>query len=133
MAAEQEAPPAHFAGITAEFQAAADTVLQLRGGAQLPVHSQLLASTSPLLFDLLTVAASQVPAGGKIVLPLEDFSVVEATDVMKARALISTPSNCVEAQGLGRGDRLQGPTASPDVKCFLFVLFKRRDRTCNCF
>ena len=93
MAAEQEAPPAYFAGTPAEFQAAADVVLQLRGGAHLPAHSQLLASTSPVLCDLLKVAASGVPAGGKIVLPLEDVSVQEATDVMKVRAHLRSFGN----------------------------------------
>ena len=89
MAAEQEAPPAYFADAPAEFQAAADTVLHLQGGAHLPAHSQLLASTSSVLCDLLKVAASQVPAGGKMVLLLEDFTVREATDVLKARALLN--------------------------------------------
>jgi hypothetical protein len=85
--AEEAAPPAYLAEFTpADFQGAADVVLQLRGGAQLPAHSQLLASTSSLLCDLLKIAASQAPAGSKSVLQLEDFSEQEALDVLKARA-----------------------------------------------
>ena len=86
MAGEQEAPPAYFAGTSAEFQADADLVLQLRGGEHLPAHSQLLASASPVLYDMLKVAASQVQAGGKIVLPIETWgSSKEAIEVLKAR------------------------------------------------
>ncbi len=85
--AEKVAPHAYLADFTpAEFQAAADVVLQLRDGARLPAHSQLLASTSPLLCDMLKVAASSTPAGSKSVLQLEDFSEQEALDVLKARA-----------------------------------------------
>jgi hypothetical protein len=90
---EEVAPPAYLAGFTpAEFQAATDVVLQLRDGARLPAHSQLLASTSPVLSDLLKVAASQAPAGSKSVLQLEDFSEQEALDVLKARALGEAPA-----------------------------------------
>ncbi len=86
MAAEQDALLAYFAGTPAQFQADADVVLQLRGGEHLPAHSQLLASTSPVLCDMLKVAASQVLAGGKIVLPLHGWgSSKEAVDVLKAR------------------------------------------------
>ncbi len=87
MAAEQDAPLAYFAGTPAGFQADADMLLQLRGGEHLPAHSQLLASTSPVLYDMLKVAASQVPMGGKIVLPIDcwDFSKCEAVDILKAR------------------------------------------------
>jgi len=69
---EQEASPAYFAGTPADFQAAADVVLQLRGGAHLPAHSQLLASTSPILCDLLKLAASQASTGSKAVIPQPD-------------------------------------------------------------
>jgi hypothetical protein len=85
MAAEQEAPPAYFAGTTAESQAAADVLLQTRDGALLPAHGVLVLSTSPVLRDLLEVAASQVQAGSKAVLPLHDFSKREVNDVLKAR------------------------------------------------
>jgi hypothetical protein len=86
MAAEQDAQPAYFAGTPAQFQADADVVLQLRSGEHLPAHSQLLASTSPVLCDMLKVAASQVPAGGEIVLQLLGWdSSTEAVDVLKAR------------------------------------------------
>ncbi len=75
LAAEREAPPAYLAGFKpAEIQAAADVVLQLRDGARLPAHSQLLASTSPLLCDMLNISASQAPAGSKTELPLPEFS-----------------------------------------------------------
>ena len=87
---EQDAPPAYFAGTPADFQAAADVVLQLRGGAHLPAHSQLLASTSPILCDLLKLAASQASAGSKAVIPLEEFSELEAADVLKVRV----PTTC---------------------------------------
>jgi len=91
--AEVAAPPAYLAGFTpAEFQAAADVVLELRDGARLPAHSQLLASFSPLLSDLLKVAASQAPAGSKSVLQLEDFSEQDALDVLKARAPGEAPA-----------------------------------------
>ena len=84
---EEVAPPAYLAGFTSvEFQAAADVVLHLRDRARLPAHSQLLASFSPLLSDLLKAAASQAPAGSKSVLQLDDFSEREALDVLKARA-----------------------------------------------
>lgn len=86
MAAEQDAPPAYFAGTSTKFQLAADALLQTRDGAQLPVHSVLLASTSPVLRDLLKVAASQVQAGSKAVLPLDDFCKREAVDILKARS-----------------------------------------------
>jgi hypothetical protein len=85
MAAEQEAPPAYFAGTSAKFQATADALLQTRDGARLPVHSVLLASTSPVLRDLLEVVASQVQAGSKAVLPLDDFCKREAVDILEAR------------------------------------------------
>jgi len=87
MAPKQDAPPAYFAGTPAQFQADADMFLQLRGGALLPAHSQLLASTSPVLCDMLKVAASQVPAGSKFVLPLHGwgFLMCEVVDVLKAR------------------------------------------------
>ena len=84
MADEQEALPAYFAGTPPTFQAAADVLLEVHGGVQLPAHSQLLACVSPVLSDLL-VSASQVAAGGKTVLPLVDFSEREAIDVLKAR------------------------------------------------
>ena len=84
--AEKVAPHAYLADFTpAEFQAAADVVLQLRDGARLPAHSQLLASTSPVLCNMLTVAASQVQAGNKTVLHLDDFSEQEAVNILKAR------------------------------------------------
>ncbi len=84
MAAEQDAPLGYFAGTPAQFQADADVVLQLRGGEHQPAHSQLLASTSPVLYDMLKVAASEVPTGGKIVLPIHDWglSKCEAVDVL---------------------------------------------------
>ena len=86
LAAEREAPPAYLAGSTkAEIQAAADVVLQLRDGTRLPAHSQVLASTSPLLSDMLINAASQAPAGSKTELPLPEFSRREAVDVLKTR------------------------------------------------
>ncbi len=85
MGDEQEAPPAYFAGTPATFQAAADMVLRVRGGAQLPAHSQLLTSISPVLSDLLESGASQVAAGGKTVLPHDDFSESEVIDIMKVR------------------------------------------------
>jgi hypothetical protein len=71
-------------------------VLQVRGGEQLPAHSQLLASTSPVLCDMLKVAASQVPAGGKIVLPLHGWGFLkcEAVDVLKARVQRQALSKC---------------------------------------
>jgi len=84
--AEEVAPPAYLAGSPAEFQAAADVLRQLRDGARLAAHSQLLASFSPLLSDLLKAAASQAPAGSKSVLQLGDFSEQEALAVLKARA-----------------------------------------------
>ncbi len=85
MAAEQEAPPAYFAGTSAEFQAIADVLLQTRDGAQLPAHSHLLASTSPVLCNMVTVAASQGQAGDKTVLYLDDFTEQEAVNILKAR------------------------------------------------
>jgi len=94
MAAEQDAPPAYFAGTPAQFQADADVVLQLRGGEHLPAHSQLLASTSPVLCDMLKVAASQVPAGGSIMLPIHTWgSSKEAVDILKARLRTSIKQN----------------------------------------
>ena len=86
MAAEQGEPPAYFAGTSAEFQATADVLLQLQCGLQLPVHSVLLASTSPVLCDMLKMAASLVEAGSKALLPLNDVTVEEAVDILKARA-----------------------------------------------
>ena len=83
MADEQEAPPAYFAGTSSQFQAAADVVIQVRGGAQLPAHSVLLTSISPVLNDLLEASASKVDAGGKTVLPLDDFSKREIVDILK--------------------------------------------------
>jgi hypothetical protein len=84
--AERKAPPAYLEGFTpAAFLAAADMVLQLRDGARLPAHSQLLASTSPILCDMLNLAARQTPAGSRAEIPLQDFSEVEAVQVLKAR------------------------------------------------
>ena len=85
MAAKQDVPPAYFAGTTADFQAAADVLLRSSDGVHLPAHSQLLASTSPVLSDIIKVAASQAPAGSKAVLPLGDFSESEVSSVLKAR------------------------------------------------
>jgi len=85
MAAEQEALPAYFAGTSAQFQATVDVLLQLQCGLQLPAHSVLLVSTSPVLCDMLQVAAGQVPAGDKTVLHLDDFAEQEAVDILKAR------------------------------------------------
>ncbi len=84
MGAEQDAPPAYFDGTSAEFQADADMVLQLRDGACLPVHSQLLASVSPVLCKVIKVAASQVVTDEKMVLPFHEFSKCEAVDILKA-------------------------------------------------
>ena len=113
MAAEQAAPPAYFAGTSAEFQAIADVLLQTRDGAQLPAHSQLLASTSPLLCDMLKVAASSTPAGSKSVLQLEDFSEQEAIDVLKARA----PGEVQAGQdSVPSGSGL--PCTCPPLTCF---------------
>ncbi len=86
-----DAPPAqhpghaHFAGTPADFQADADLLLQLHGGAHLPAHSALLASVSPVLCKMLKFAASETPAGSKMVLPLTDFTEQEAVDVLTAR------------------------------------------------
>jgi hypothetical protein len=93
MAAEQVAPPAYFAGTPARFQAAADVVLQLHDGEHLPAHSQLLASASPVLCDMLEVAASQVPACGKIVLPTDGWGLTkrEIVDTLKARVQRQAP------------------------------------------
>ncbi len=85
MADEQAAPPAYFAGTPAAFQAAADVLLRVRGGAQLPAHSQLLTSISPVLSDLLEGGASQAAAGSKTVLPLDDFSGTEVIDILEVR------------------------------------------------
>jgi len=85
VAAEQEAPPAYFAGTSAEFQATADVLLQLQCGVQLPVHSVLLASASPILCDMLKMAAGLEEAGSKALLPLDDFSQQEVVDILKAR------------------------------------------------
>ena len=85
MGVQAEAPPAYFAGTHAKFQATADVLLQLRDGARLPAHRQLLACSSPVLCDLLEVAASQAAAGSMMVLPLEDFSQSEAVSILKAR------------------------------------------------
>ncbi len=62
-------------------------VLQLRGREHLLAHSQLLASTSPILCDIIKVAASKVPTGGKIVIPIHSWCLTtsEAVDVLKAR------------------------------------------------
>ncbi len=87
--AERKAPPAYLAGFTpTAFLAAADVVLQLRDGARLPAHSQLLASTSPILCDMVNVAASQTPAGSRAEVPLQDFSEVEAVEVLKVRTCL---------------------------------------------
>jgi hypothetical protein len=85
MAGEQEEFD-YFAGTPAQFQAAADVVLKLDDGALLPAHSQLLASTSLVMCDMLNVAASHVPAGGKTELLLKGFSMQEAVDVLTVRA-----------------------------------------------
>jgi hypothetical protein len=85
MAAEQEAPPAYFAGTSAEFQATADVLLQLQSGVQLPAHSVLLASASPVLCDVLDMAVGLVEAGSKALLPLDDVTEQEAVDILKAR------------------------------------------------
>ena len=90
MGAEQDAPPAYFAGTSAEFQAAADVVLQLRNGAHLPAHSQLLASASPVLSDIIKVAASHPLTCGKVVLQCKEFSKDEADDILKARSVFLT-------------------------------------------
>jgi hypothetical protein len=100
---EQEAPPAYFAGTPADFQAAAVVVLQLRGGVHLPAHSQLLASTSPILCDLLKLAASQAPTGSKAVIPLDEFSELEATDVLKVRVPLMCAVQVNLARELGSG------------------------------
>lgn len=85
-ALEREAPPAYLAGFTpAEFWADADVVLQLRDGARLPAHSQLLASTSAILCDVVQLAVSETPGGGKLLLPFDDFSKGEAVDILKPR------------------------------------------------
>ena len=81
----QRATPAHFAGTPAQFQADADLLLQLRDGTYLPAHSALLASISPVLCKMLKFAASETPAGSKMVLPLTDFTEQEADDVLTAR------------------------------------------------
>jgi len=60
-------------------------LLQLQCGVQLPAHSMLLGCTSPILCNMLKVAASQVPASGKTVLRLDDFTEQEAVDILKAR------------------------------------------------
>ncbi len=86
MGVQEGAPPAYFAGTHAKFQATADVVLQLRDGARLPAHRQLLACSSPVLCDLLEVAASQAAAGSLMVLPLEDFSQSEAVSILEARS-----------------------------------------------
>ena len=80
-------PPGHarFAGTSAEFQADADLLLQLHDGAHLPAHSALLASMSPVLCKMLKLAASETPAGSKMVLPLTDFTEQEAAGVLTAR------------------------------------------------
>ena len=82
-----DAPPAYFAGMSAQCQADADTVLQLRGGEHLPAHSQLLACASPVLCDIIKVAASRVPTGGKIMLSIDGWGLTkqEAVDVLQAR------------------------------------------------
>jgi len=85
MGDEQEAPPAYFAGTPAAFQAAADVLLRVRGGAQLPAHSQLLTSISPVLSDLLEGGASQAAVGSKTVLSFDDFSGTEVIDILKVR------------------------------------------------
>ena len=85
MGNEQKAVPAYFAGTPPTFHAGADVLLEVRGGVQLPAHSHLLASISPVLSDLLETGASQVAAGSKTVLPLDDFSEREAVDILKVR------------------------------------------------
>jgi hypothetical protein len=75
----------------AEFQATADVLLQLQCGLQLPVHSMLLASTSPVLCNMLKMAASLVEVGSKALLPLHDVTEEEALDILKARP-VDTPS-----------------------------------------
>ncbi len=90
MGADQVAPPAYFAGTSAEFQAAAHVVLQLRNGAHLPAHSQLLASASPVLSDIIKVAASHPLTCGKVVLQCKEFSKDEANDILKARGMFLT-------------------------------------------
>jgi hypothetical protein len=89
MGAEQDALPAYFNGTSAEFQVDADMVLQLRDGAHLPVHSQLLASASPVLCKIIKVAANQVHTE-KMVLPFHEFSKREAVDILKARGAFLT-------------------------------------------
>jgi hypothetical protein len=86
MAGEQEAFP-YFAGTPLAFQAAADVLLKLDDGMLLPAHSQLLASTSPVLCEMLYEAPSPVAAGDKIVLPLPGFSKLQAFDILKVRVL----------------------------------------------
>ncbi len=44
-------------------------VVRVRGGAELPAHSQLLTSISPVLSDFLQAGGSHVAAGSKTVLP----------------------------------------------------------------
>jgi hypothetical protein len=85
MGDEQDTPPAYLAGTSPEFQAAADVVLHVHDGAQLPAHRLLLASTSSILSNVLEAGASQVAAGSKIVLPLDDFTKCEVVDIMKVR------------------------------------------------
>ncbi len=60
-------------------------MVRVRGGAQLPAHSPLLTSISPVLSDLLDAGASQVAAGSKTVLPLDDFTECEVINILKVR------------------------------------------------
>ncbi len=69
MGDEQEAPFAYFAGTPPTFQAGPDMVVRVRGGAELPAHSQLLTSISPVLSDFLQAGGSHVAAGSKTGLP----------------------------------------------------------------
>jgi len=66
-------------------------------------HSQLLASTSPILCDLLKLAASQAPTGSKAVIPLDEFSELEATDVLKVRVPLMCAVQVNLARELGSG------------------------------
>ncbi len=112
MAAKQDVPPAYFAGTTADFQAAADVLLRSSDGVHLPAHSQLLASTSPVLSDMLKVAASQAPAGSKAVLPLGDFSESETCSILKARihCQVACGQGCMQSGSMSCDGSLMGHT-----------------------
>jgi hypothetical protein len=112
MAAKQDVPPAYFAGTTAEFQASADVLLRSSDGVHLPAHSQLLASTSPVLSDMLKVAASQAPAGSKAVLPLGDFSESETCSILKARihCQVACGQGCMQSGSMSCDGSLMGHT-----------------------